>query len=213
MTIQPFKSDVEVVKFARSWLRVMSRFVRKNVRCCLTATEKDEVAWFPALMESCAFLDLLAGLYCGCKVASVADVRAYASRFLDPKHYPPGELDILWTGFRHKIAHQAHPNYVLDTKREKIAGPRRRIVWSVDSKDLKPSLQLVKVDEQDSLSSPKPMVRWRVPYGYRITISPLRLQIDLRNSMYGPKGYLKWLEGSRVGREYFTKSMLRFFPS
>ena len=216
MTIHPFKTDDEVVKFARSWLWTMARFVRKNVRVCLTATEKGEVkgevAWFPALMESCAFLDLLSGLYSGKQGASKADVQAYASRFLEPKHYRPAELDILWTGFRHKIAHQAHPNYVLDTKREKIAGARRRIVWSVESRDLKRSLQLVKVDEQDSLSSPKPMVPWPVPYGYRMTISPLRLQIDLRNSIYGPKGYLNWLGGSRVGRKRFAKLMLRFFP-
>ncbi len=85
-------------------------------------------------------------------------------------------------------------------------------MWTVDDEDLKPALQLIEVDEQPSLTSPTPMVPWPVRYGYRITISPLRLQIDLRNSMYGPKGYLKWLEGSRVGREYFIKSMLRFFP-
>ena len=216
MTIHPFMSDDEVVKFARSWLWTMTRFVRKNVRVCLTAPEKGEVkgmvAWFPALMESCAFLDLLTGLYRGVRVANVADVQAYARRFLDPKHYPPAELEILWTGFRHKIAHQAHPNFVLDTKREKIKGPRRRIVWTVDNRALQPSLNLIKVDEQDSLSTPRPMVPWPVPYGYRIRISPLRLQIDFRNSIYGPNGYLKWLEGNRVGRERFAKSMSRFFP-
>ena len=163
-------------------------------------------------MESCTFLDLLTGLYRGVRVANVADIQAYAERFLDPEHYPQYELKILWAGFRHKIAHQAHPNYVLDTKREKITGPRRRIVWSVVSGDLKPSLQLVKVNEKDSLSSPKPMVPWLVPFGYQITISPLRLRIDLRNSMYGPKGYLKWLEDNPVGRQNFAKAMLRFFP-
>ena len=118
----------------------------------------------------------------------------------------------MWTGFRHKIAHQAHPNVVLDTKREGIKGPRRRIVWSVDNRDLQPSLQLVKVDEQGSLTTPKPMVPWPVPYGYRITISPRRLQIDFRNSIYGPKGYLKWLEDNPVGRKNFVKAILRFFP-
>ncbi len=212
MTIHRFRTDDEVVKFARSWLWGLSRFVGKNVRCCLTATEKGEVAWFPALMESCAFLDLLATLYRGVKFAKVKDVQAYAARFLDPEHYPSYELEILWAGFRHKIAHQAHPNYVLDTKRENIKGRRRRIVWSVVSEDLKPALRLVNVDERDSLSSPNPMVPWPVPYGYRITISPLRLQIDLRNSMYGPKGYLKWLEGNPAGRWDFAEAMLRFFP-
>ena len=78
--------------------------------------------------------------------------------------------------------------------------------------DLRPALQLIKVDEQASITSPTPMVPWPVPYGYRMIISPLRLQIDLRNSMYGPKGYLKWLEGSPLGRQYFAKAISRFFP-
>ena len=43
MTIQPFKTDEEVVEFARSWLWTMARFVRKNVRVCLTAPEKGAV--------------------------------------------------------------------------------------------------------------------------------------------------------------------------
>ena len=69
MTIDPFKTDDEVVAFARSWMRTMTRFVRKNVRVCLTSPKegdlKGEIAFFPALMESCAFYDLLAGLYRG----------------------------------------------------------------------------------------------------------------------------------------------------
>lgn len=212
MTIRPFNTDDEVVEFARSWLYSMARFVGKNVRVCLTPTEEGEFAWFPALMESCAFLDLLTCLYTGVKLAKVKHVQAYAERFLDPKHYSSYELEILWIGFRNKIAHQAHPNYVLDTRCEQIKSPRRRIVWSVDSRDLKPSLQLVEVDRRDSLSSPRPMVPWSVPYDHQITISPLRLRIDLRNSMYGPKGYLKWLEDNPVGRQNFAKAMLRFFP-
>ena len=212
MTIHSFKTDDEVVKFARSWLWTMSRFVRKNIRCCLTPTDRNETAWFPALMEGCAFLDLLAALYSGQKFARVADVQAYAHEFLDRKHYPPDELEILWNGFRNKIAHQAHPYNVIIANPEKSGGPRRRIVWTVVGEDRKPSLELMKVDEQSSLTSPRPMVPWAVPYGYRIIISPLRLQIDLRNSMYGPRGYLKWLEGSPSGREHFTMNMLRFFP-
>ena len=212
MTIHPFQTDDEVVSFARSWLQVRSRFVRKNVRCCLTANERGERGWFPALMESCAFLDLLATLYRGSKFASLEDVQAYSAEFLDPNHYPQDELGILWAGFRHKIAHQAHPYYVLDTELEKIKGQPRRIVWTVVHKDLKPPLQLIKVDEKASLTSPKPMVPWPVPYGYRIIISPLRIQIDLRNSIYGAKGYLKWLEGNRIGRENFAMGMVRFFP-
>ena len=212
MTIHPFKTDEEVVRFARSWLSTMSRFVRKNVRVCLTANEKGQIAWFPALMESCAFFDLLACLHSGARGAKLTHVQAYAREFLNLKHYRPDELEILWTGFRHKIAHQAHPNYVLDTKIENISGRRRRIVWTVDDRDVQPALQLVKVNDQDSISSPKPMVPWPVPYGYRITIFPVRLQIDLRNSLYGPKGYLKWLEGNRAGRENITKCILRIFP-
>ena len=212
MTIHPFNTDDEVVKFARSWLWVISRFVRKNVRCCLTPTQRRETAWFPALMESCAFFDLLAGLYAGRKVARVTDVQAYASSFLDPNNYPPYPLEILWGGFRHKIAHHAHPYYVLDTKTENISGPHRRIVWTVDDRDLKPSLQLINVGRIPSLTSPRPMVPWPVPYDHRMTISPLRLQIDLRNSIYGPNGYLNWLEVNAVGRQNFAKTMLRFFP-
>ena len=212
MTIHPFSTDQEVIKFARSWMWSMSGFVRKNIRCCLTSTERDETAWFPALMESCAYLDLLASLHSGHRKVSLADVQSYANRFLNRSHYPAYELEILWTGFRHKIAHQAHPYYVLDTKTENISGPHRRFVWTVDDADLKPALNTINVGRVPTLTSTRPMVPWPVPYDHRIIISPVRLQIDLRNSLYGPRGYLNWLEGNRTGRENFVKGMLRFFP-
>ena len=46
MATASFKDDEQLLKFARSWLWSMSRFVRKNVNvvCCLTASPKDETA-------------------------------------------------------------------------------------------------------------------------------------------------------------------------
>ncbi|MCI0558476.1 MAG: hypothetical protein MN733_08275, partial [Nitrososphaera sp.] len=98
------------------------------------------------------------------------------------------------------------------TRTEGISGRHRRIVWTVDDRDLKPSLQLTNVGRVPSLTTPTPMVPWAVPYDHRMTISPVRLQIDLRNSIYGPTGYLKWLEGNAAGRHNFARAMLRFFP-
>lgn len=215
MPAASFKDDAQLVKFANDWLEVMARFTRKNVVCCLTATPNGETAWFPALMESCAFLDLLSSLYKGKDGASNADVKSYAHRFLDSRVYRPEKLDLLWVGICHKIAHQAHPYYVIDSSRDSRIHhlAPMRVTWTVSSGGVRPSLKLVR-DGPRNISTVKPMVPWDVSYDHRLTVKPLRLQQDFRDSLYGPKGYLKWLERSKnkKGRSNFAKGIVRFFP-
>jgi hypothetical protein len=65
MTITPFKTDKELIAFARSFLRDRVKSFRKDIAICLTADQKRHHAYFPALITCIGFLDLLSGLHAG----------------------------------------------------------------------------------------------------------------------------------------------------
>jgi hypothetical protein len=80
------------------------------------------------------FADLLSGLYAGnIEGHDLKELKSYAARFMDAKHYDPHLLDILYLAFRHKIAHLASPYLVFDTAtRKEFEGKKQRLVtWTV----------------------------------------------------------------------------------
>jgi hypothetical protein len=79
--------------------------LNKDVGICLTANKQRSHAYVPALMTCISFLDLLSGLHAGkLKGQSVAELVAYAGRFMNAAHYPKLELSVLYEMMRHKIA-------------------------------------------------------------------------------------------------------------
>lgn len=218
MTIHPFKTDDEVVAYARYWLRGMVDSLHRNIGICLTADKNKSHAYFPALMTCISFLDLLSGLYAGnVKDHGLDHLQAYARKFLDGRKYPKDELAILYVGFRHKIAHLYHPYFVFDTShipRDKKLLGTRRITWTVLASSLPLPIELVpdrRISKKDRRRGLRPP--WDVPYSHRFRISLRRLKTDAAKSIYGPTGYLAYLESSRDGREKFAKCMKTgFYP-
>jgi hypothetical protein len=121
VTIASFKSDKELISFARVFFRDRVGSFCKDVAICLTPRKKKgkptEHAEFPALITCMGFADLLSGLYAGnIEGHDLKELKSYAARFMDAKHYDPHLLDILYLAFRHKIAHLASP-YLVSTRR------------------------------------------------------------------------------------------------
>jgi len=98
MTIKPFESDKELIRFARSFFRDRVGSFRKDVAICLTADANRHHAYFPALITCIGFLDLLSGLYTGTLDGhSLGELKSYAARFMDATKYDPLRIGSLYT--------------------------------------------------------------------------------------------------------------------
>jgi len=64
MPVLPFKTDADVVKFAKAFLDEHHERFRKDIDICLRPDAKSH-AYFPALITCIAFAELLSGLYAG----------------------------------------------------------------------------------------------------------------------------------------------------
>src|SRR5271154_5251052 len=106
MSIAPFKSDEELVKFARTFFRDRIETFRKDVAICMTRDARGHHAYFPALITCIAFADLLSGLYAGnLRHHSLKELKEYARKFMKAEYTSdPRRLDILYEFLRHKIA-------------------------------------------------------------------------------------------------------------
>src|SRR5258708_38300550 len=131
MSISPFSSDKQLLRYARWFLRDRVSAFRKDLAICMTANSKGEHAYFPALITCIAFADLLTGLYIGkLDFPRLPDLQDYISRvFRHKTDYV--HINIFYMMFRHKIAHIAYPYLVFDTSGKNLPPPRRRIVWTV----------------------------------------------------------------------------------
>ena len=65
MSIAPFKTDQELLTFARKFFANRVETFKKDIAICLTPNEREEHAYFPALIICIAFVDLLSGLHAG----------------------------------------------------------------------------------------------------------------------------------------------------
>jgi hypothetical protein len=212
MTIKPFKSDKDLTTFARRFFRDRVGSFYKDMAICLTADASRSHAYFPALITCIGFLDLLSGLYAGrVEGHSLSELKSYVARFMDVTKYHPLHLAILYLAFRHKIAHLSSPYPVFDTKtRKEFAGQKhRRITWTVHA--IKRGSPIELVDHAPKLIK-KSVRPWPVSYDCRVVISVRELQIDIRRSIYGPKGYLRYLQSELAARENFARCMKVLYP-
>jgi hypothetical protein len=82
MSIWPFRSEEELLGFARTFLRNRVEVFNKDLKICLTRSRGTH-AYFPALIICIAFADLLSGLYAGTLKGQKAEtLRRYASKFM-----------------------------------------------------------------------------------------------------------------------------------
>lgn len=190
----------------------LDRFER-DIRICLRKDEKTgKHAYFPGLTTCISFLEFMSGLYAGNVESRHGYIQLcdYADRFMDRTVYTNLHLSILYEGFRHKLAHLAHPYFVFDTatKKSKVPEPKRRIVWTVRAKGSRPPITLVPhTDEIRRYKLP-----WSVPYDHRIHISVAGFKRDIVSSVRGRNGYLAALKKDPALQRKFAKCMEQFFP-
>jgi len=210
MPVLPFKTDADVVKFAKAFLdEHLERFC-KDIKICLTPDAKNSHAYFPALITCIAFADLLSGLYAGkLDDHGLKELKRYVSKFMDTATYDADRLDILYECFRHKVAHLAQSFAVFDTHSKKRFRPqrKRRITWTVLETERRPAIEIVPKKCVKQIE--KAVTPWPVFYDHRVSISVPTLASDIIGSI--PR-YLDYLQTDQDARDRFKKCMDVYFP-
>jgi hypothetical protein len=210
MSIAPFKTDQELLTFARKFFANRVQTFKKDIAICLTPNEREEHAYFPALIICIAFVDLLSGLHAGTlHNQKLEELKAYASKFMKPDYTPQG-LDILYEFLRHKVAHLAYPYVVFDTWTNKKFRdqPRRFVTWTINETEQRPAIAITKYPTPCQLTqTPTP---WPVSYDCRIEVNVRGVAIDI---VWSIEGYLQHLQSDQEARERFAKCMKDYFPS
>jgi hypothetical protein len=212
-TMASFSTDKKLIAFARKFFRDRVGSFRKDVRICLTADNKRDHAYFPALITCIAFLDFLSGLYSGkLEGHGHTELQQYVARFMNRTNYDPLRVTALYTIFRHKIAHLSVPYVVFDTRNRKefAAYKQRRITWSVYA-----GKRPLPIELRD-YPTPQPLKRtlrpWPLDFDCRALVSVRRFEIDIVKSIYGRSGYLNNLRADAKAKAHFTKCMNTLFP-
>ena len=214
MSLAHFKSKDELLKFAQVFFDNRTDTFRKDIRVCLTTKEGRDHAYFPALIACIAFAGLLSGLHAGrLDYLNLKDLKAYVRKFMS-REYTTIRLNLLYEFLRHKIAHLAYPYPVFDTntklKTFGLRRRRRRVTWTIYAGKRRPAVEIVYYSKpQQVKKTPTP---WPVFFDCRMKISVRSLQEDIIASIYGPSGYLQYLNSSRSARERFAKCMIDYFP-
>jgi hypothetical protein len=210
MSVSPFKSDEELLKYARWFLADRVRALRKDLAICMTK-KKGSHAYFPALITCIGFADLLSGLHKGTlDYPKLPDLQVYITKFFRNKTSYVN-VDILYHMFRHKIAHIAYPYLVFNTaKAKQLPLPHRRIVWSVGIYKGKKPIDLIDHSTPQTLKRAK--VPWSVPYTCRIKVSLTAFRNDIISSIYGTSGYLQHLQNDPTARQNFAHCMTQYAP-
>jgi hypothetical protein len=224
MPVLPFKTDADVVKFAKAFLDEHHERFRKDIDICLRPDAKSH-AYFPALITCIAFAELLSGLYAGKlddqpvaktgktrprqRQGGLEKLKRYVSKFMDTATYDADRLDILYECFRHKVAHLAQPFAVFDTHSKKrfLTQQKRRITWTVLETERRPAIEIVR--KKCAKQIERAVTPWPVFYDHRVSISVPTLASDIIDSI--PR-YLDFLRKDQDARDRFKKCMNVYFP-
>jgi hypothetical protein len=212
--VRPFGSRQEKIAFARELLRGRARSFRKDVDICLSRNETLSHAYFPALSTCISFLDFLSGLYAGTMHGhGFKEFMIYTTTFLDPSKYGEEELEILYEGFRHKIAHLGHPYAVFDTDTSpRLVNKRKRrlVTWTVYAARRKNPLELKVYQAQQTVR--KALAPWPVSYDCRLCISTRTLAEDIRRTIRGKHGFLYRLATEPALLSKFSNCLTSIYP-
>ena len=209
MPVLRFKTDADVVKFAKKFLDEHVERFDKDIAICLRPDKNRSHAYFPALITCIAFAELLSGLHAGNLESrdSLKKLDDYASNFMDRTVYDSDRLEILYKMFRHKVAHLAQPYAVFDTKTKFPRQPRRLITWTVEEGGQKPAVEIVpETSPQQILRAVTP---WPVHYDHRAVVRIESLASDISKSV--PR-YLQRLETDDSACDRFKACMKDFYP-
>jgi hypothetical protein len=205
MSIAHFKTDEELVSFARKFFANRVETFRKDIAICLTPNADGQHAYFPALITCIAFAELLCGCYAGTLSGlKLKDLEQYARKFMKPEYTSDRRrLELLFECLRHKVAHLAYPYAVIPDGK-----PRRLVTWSIHETEERPAIEIV-----DYLPHVMLLVQtrrpWSVSYDCRIEVGVGSLAKDIVGSI---DKYLQHLQSNRLAREHFATCMRTYFP-
>lgn len=218
--------------FASRFLRQRISTARKDFIICLTGLRFGKGgaikhAYFPAFMVCTGLLELLSGLHAGdlkARGGTLSVVDDFRKQFLErtarvPGVYGDGYLvGLMIEGFRHKVAHLAHPYIVFDKetlvggKRPLLDGPGARLAWEFRKGEAGDrALAVVEMPGRHVRSHETP---WPVPYDSCFRVSLMALFGDIRRACLEPEiGYLAYLQATDAAMRKFRGCMKQMFPS
>jgi hypothetical protein len=203
--------------FAKSFLTHRINGHRKDVAICMCGYRMPHDgrlthAYFPALMITIGFADLLAGLHAGrIENHGRTDLQRYFDDFMDRSRYSKDAIDVLYEGFRHKVAHLGHPYAIFDTRtKPKVFPLQKRYAWTVYA-SVRPK-PLCLIDYATPRKVGKSPVPWPMSYDARIQVSVRSLSKDLVTSVFKPMGYFSRLKSDSQSLARFMDCMEDFYP-
>jgi hypothetical protein len=205
MSIAHFKSEGELLGFAREFFDNHVETFQKDIAICRTPNAHGQHAYFPALITCIAFAELLSGCYAGrLSGLKLKDLEQYAKDFMEPEYTSDRRrLELLYECLRNKVAHLAYPYAVIPHGK-----PRRLVTWSIHETEGRPAIEVV-----DYLPRIMWLVQtrrpWPVSYDCRIEVSVGSLAKDIVGSI---DRYLQHLQSDRLAGEHFAKCMRDYFP-
>lgn len=158
------------------------------------------------------FLELLSALRFGrldLKSDALHAIQSFRQAHLHNNCYAAPNLEILYLGFRHKIAHLTHPHSVFDTHTQsKLRGyPRMLIAWTIESRQVRaPAIRTEATPGLELVGTLRP---WRVPYDHRITIVLGALARDLIGAA---ASYQRELRASPERLTQFMAAIEPYYP-
>lgn len=187
-------------------------FFEKDMKICLKGirikpSNKITHAYFPALMLCFANLEFMGRLYGGEYVKrGKAQVKDFVDEFMDTTTYSTENIDVLWDGFRHKLAHLTHPEYVYKYK-------QKRITWAVSEKKTivhkcqkYPHMQ---IRQKKGYIGEKIFKPYPVQYTHIIYISLPVFKSDIQKAM---KDYSNKIKKDEKLQTKFDKIIKKIFP-
>ncbi|WP_316367555.1 hypothetical protein [Candidatus Thiodiazotropha sp. CDECU1] len=195
----------EIITNARRLLKVRIDSLEKDVSFCILENTNNG-SWpapFPALLYCFSTIDLLGTLYWKCTLTDEQQQSSCTSKIdfgitnkslnymTDYMRYPELEAKLIQKVFRHKLVHMAQPL-------PKARYGKKNYSWQYFHNDRSNHLSIVNVENNT----------------YRFSVSIWSFVEDIKDSVFGPRGYLDGLardtpDGERL-RDAFKKAYQEF---
>lgn len=190
-----FETSTELFRFAEKLMAQRLESLERDVAYCL---KEKPYAPFPALLYCLATIDLLGALAGGQAHKSSPTTQQAADYMRLFMHYTDEHVRLLQTIFRHKLVHLASPKAVIEDS-------GRLIGWTYHHDNGQYHLKLSRLPQTRSVAIGSPS--WTVDFDYEFEISIAHIVRDIRDSVYGPKGYLEALRTSADVQDCFSKAV------
>lgn len=196
-------------RFAKKFVRARMTGVEKDLEICLTpkpsSTRGEPThAYFPALGLCCGTIEYLTALHRG-NIWGIGwqQISAWANIFLPQPDYSSDIIRILFSAFRHPIAHRGIASGVW-VDRAKGPGLGRRITWKVLADASRPAVRLVPENEELTRDPP-----WPCRYTHRVHAHLRSMRRDIREAS---ETYVRTVQNDPRLQENFLVCMRQLYP-